>query len=138
LFYVKLITLVSRKICSKFCRNTFIIARDIAYIRIEGEGQPPEEVTYFNFFYLKLITLFWGGCFSGGYGCSALKGDILHPRVQETFPKFFVKIGWLLLFISFYGKFRKIAEKATFHFFTETNNNFEKLRVVHPHGYPPS
>jgi len=29
----------------------------------------------------------------GGYGCSAPKGDNLHPRVQETFPENFVKIG---------------------------------------------
>jgi len=29
----------------------------------------------------------------GGYGCSAPKGDILHIRVQETFPENFVKIG---------------------------------------------
>jgi len=32
----------------------------------------------------------------GGYGCSAPKGDILHPRVQETFPEnleTFGKIG---------------------------------------------
>jgi len=37
----------------------------------------------------------FGGGFAPqrGYGCSAPKGDIPHPRVQETFPENFVEIG---------------------------------------------
>jgi len=41
-----------------------------------------------------------------GYGCSAPKKDIPHPRVQETFPENFVEIILQSLFISFYGKFK--------------------------------
>jgi len=35
----------------------------------------------------------WGAALMRGYDCSASKGDIPHPRVQETFPEKFVEIG---------------------------------------------
>jgi len=34
-----------------------------------------------------------GAAFQRGYGCSAPKEDIPHPRVQETFPENVVEIG---------------------------------------------
>jgi len=51
-----------------------------------------------------------------GYGYSDIKGDIPHLRVQVTFPESSIEIGLYFLFISFYGKFKIFAKKATFHF----------------------
>jgi len=57
LFYLVIITLVSRKFCWKFRRNPFIIARDIAYIKIGGGGSTWREWHISTLFYLKFITL---------------------------------------------------------------------------------
>jgi len=55
--------------------------------------------------------------------------------IIPEFRKHFLKISWELLdndyLLPFTKKIKKFAEKGTFYFiFSETNNNFEKLRVA--------
>jgi len=61
------------------------------------------------------------------YWFSASKGDMLHSRVQETFPQSFVKIGLDLIntFFFFYGKFEKSLKKLHFIFYLTTNKHIE-------------
>jgi len=48
-FYIILVTLVCRQIPENFVAKLFVIARDMAYIKIGGGGQPLEGITYLNF-----------------------------------------------------------------------------------------
>jgi len=72
---------------------------------------------------------FLGGLpFKEGYGCLAPKGVIPHPWAQKTLPEIFVEICWLLLFISFYGKFEIFPEKTSYYFFTGKLTTFLKTK----------